>query len=134
MTKDKLYRRFHEIAKEHKVRLRVYRRDSIIPGRACPRESRIVLSLGTSYSISDSIGVFLHELAHILDYRDDIYRTYYHDHPTNKSISRWAVKAERHADKRGLKLAKQYFPRYKNIKMCYGDTDDREWLLEYYKV
>ena len=74
-----------------------------------------------------------HELAHIVCYREGIYKKYHDDvlppKKYAKYIRRYGLRAERHVDKMGEQFMAYYFPKMKYMQ-AYRDERDIKW---YYK-
>lgn len=86
-------------------------RSSIFAGYYNPTDK--IIKLNIEMSANELISTFFHELAHFLDHRDGLFKTFYSNSVPKYVIRRMALKAERHADKRGAKECKKYFPKVK---------------------
>lgn len=80
------------------------------------RPAKIYLTNGIGIDERVFLSDFFHELAHVIDFRNGLYKAYYKDFPTKKELSRWALQAEIHTDFTGNKLMEKHWP---NVKFQY---------------
>lgn len=73
---------------------------------------------------------FFHEIGHVLDYRNNIYKRYNSCKSSIKYARKYSLRAEIHADETGRKLCKKYYPKH-HYKKSYRNASDRQFLKEY---
>lgn len=78
-------------------------------------KSKIFLGLHPVSRKNYTLSEFFHELGHIVDYRNGIFKDYYRVVPTQKALRKYALRAELHTDETGSKLMKKYFPKSRFI-------------------
>lgn len=94
-----------------------------------------LIEIGTETYPTDSKlwSMVFHELAHVVCYREGLYKEYHHENRSNKKyaiyIRRYGLRAERFVDKMAKKMMKKHFPKMK-FEDSYLTEHEIEW---YYK-
>lgn len=125
MTKT-LKKSLIKIAHSYNVKCR-FRKDASISYVDVPKRSIVIAR--NVWRPSD----FFHELGHMVDYRNGLYKGYYKLYPTKKYLRRFAVQAEMHTDLTGSKLMKKYFPKMKYLH-TYKYKKWQKWLKKYWGI
>lgn len=94
---------------------------------------KIIYMACFEHSTNLFISEFFHELGHVIDHKNGIYRGYYKSFPTKKYLRRFAVQAEMHADLSGEKLMQIYYPRLTFVH-TYKYKSWQKWLREYWEL
>lgn len=119
-------KRLIKIAHSYNVRCHFHNKKSGI-SYASVRDNKICIWNGGGHS------TFFHELGHIIDYRNNVYKQYYKANVTKKVLRRYAVLAEIHTDYTGQKLMRKYFP-YRKYYFTYKYKKWQKWLKEYWGI
>lgn len=139
MTKSQAIKKLKNIFKDNRVKYSFIKDGS--GGTAYPKESFIMVNVEES-NVTDIVSGSLHELSHVLLYRQGKYFTY-HD-VSRKSIKRRmtvknkiklfkhlikiGLRAEKFTDKFAQKLMAKYFP-----NMTYRNQYEEKWQIKWYR-
>lgn len=129
MPSKKLLKRLRDIAKEFKVSVRYERNQGWYGGYYHGDKKHITVV--RTRKLEWFISAFFHELSHVLDHRDGLYKGFYGKRAKLPRIRFLALRAERHTDNRAAKACKKYFPKVE-YKYGYRLAWQVEWLRGYY--
>lgn len=95
------------IAKEHSVVVKFQKIKRHYGGYYEGDKKTIIVT--TAVPKRELISNFMHELSHVLDHRDGLFKKFYSSQSPKYTKRRLALRAERHTDRRAAKLCKVYF-------------------------
>lgn len=127
LKRDKL--KIREFLKQFDVRVHFVKRSHSL---AYGSLSLIEIGVEESYPTNSKLwSTVFHELAHIICYRENLYKTYHHENRSKKKfaryIRRYGLRAERFVDNMAKKMMKEYFPKIK-----FEDSYLTEYEIEWY--
>lgn len=139
IRKSPKLRQARKILRDFKITHRIYwtGQTHCMAGMAMVKESHIVVWPWKTMTLESLLSTIMHEIGHILDYREGKYKEYLVGNlTTQKLFNKWArqaLKAERSADKRGKKLLKEFFPGIKFLG-SYGGSQGRTHIRQLTKI
>jgi hypothetical protein len=113
MPNQRLIKKLKQIAKELRINAR-FRKGPNYFGGGYYNDKKNILVI-KSEDLIFMTSSFFHETAHVLDHREGLFKKFYKKRPKYNQLIKVALRAERHADARGKKLMRKYFPRLKYI-------------------
>ena len=107
MTKE-LRKELIKIAHSYDVKCRFLKRIKI-PYVAVEKRM-IFLAKDNTMTKRSVLSAFFHEVGHMVDFDNGLFKPYYKLYPTRKALKRLALRAEIHTDETGSKLMRKHFP------------------------
>lgn len=131
MTKIEVIEKSCKILKENGVRYRIVK--NLNGGWAYPKDNLVMLGITKDFTRNDIASLVIHELSHVLLYRQRKFFTYHNVGAKTrvtvkdaKIVVKIGLRAERYTDKFAKKLMKKHFPDLKYVD-GYKDEEDVEW-------